>query len=74
MSVKMRKINRPEAGDHVPKSSLANAMSQGTQEKHACSHTIADAMNQGGGYNSAKGSPHKSLGGVMEQGGSKRRG
>ena len=74
MSFKMRLINRPTAGDHVPKSSLANAMAQGDQPKHACDLNLASVLKQGGAYGGMKGSQAKSLGGVMGQGGSKRRG
>ena len=74
MSYKMRRINRPSAGDHVPKGSLANAMSQGMQPKHSGQdfHDIAETMKQGDAYSGGGPSAHKSLGGVMQQGGSKR--
>ena len=74
MSYKMRLINRPTAGDHVPKSSLANAMAQGDQPKHACDIGPSRRLKQGEAYGGMKGSQAKSLGGVMGQGGSKRRG
>ena len=55
-------------------SSLADRMYQGNQPKHACSCSLTTAMGQGKQYPGDKGTCYETLGGVMGQGGGKKRG